>query len=504
MSAPPLRQIVIVGGGTAGWMAAGALSRLIANGVTRITLVESEEIGIVGVGEATIPPIRQFNEVLGLDEREFLKATQGSYKLGIEFVDWTRPGHRYIHPFGPFGADMNAVKFHQFWLKLRGLGRAADFAEYNLCAMAAYENRFGGIAPPYRSPLTQLHWAYHFDASLYARFLRRYSEARGVTRVEGKITKVHQRAEDGFIESVELESGQKIEGELFIDCSGFRGLLIEQTLQTGYEDWTRWLPCDRAIAVPCAHGDGEFTPYTRSTAREAGWQWRIPLQHRIGNGYVYSSQFISDDEAASTLLANLDGEALADPRPLRFVTGRRKKAWVKNCVALGLASGFLEPLESTSIHLIQSGISRLLALLPDSGFAQAEIDEYNRLTDQQIEAIRDFIILHYHANERDGAPLWDACRHMDIPDTLARKLALFRSKGRLFRYEDELFAEASWHAVLLGQNVMPQGYDPLVDAAPVDEIAAALEEIRTLVRGAAGSMPLHADFINQHCRASAA
>ncbi|MCC5996668.1 MAG: tryptophan 7-halogenase [Oceanicaulis sp.] len=504
MTPPPIRDVVIVGGGTAGWMAAAALSRLIANGVTRITLVESEEIGIVGVGEATIPPIRQFNEVLGIDEREFLKATQGSYKLGIEFVDWTRPGHRYIHPFGPFGADMNAVKFHQYWLKLHRLGKATDFAEYNLCATAAYQNRFGAIAAQYRSPLTQLHWAYHFDASLYARFLRRYSEARGVTRQEGKIIQVHQRSEDGFIASVELESGQRIEGELFIDCSGFRGLLIEQTLKAGYEDWTHWLPCDRAVAVPCAHGEGEFTPYTRSTAREAGWQWRIPLQHRIGNGYVYSSQFISDDEAASTLMANLDGEALADPRPLRFVTGRRKKAWVKNCIALGLASGFLEPLESTSIHLIQSGIARLLALFPDSGFSNVEIDEYNRLTDQQIAAIRDFIILHYHANERAGSPLWDSCRHMDIPETLARKLALFRNRGRLFRYEDELFAESSWYAVLLGQNVMPQGHDPLADAAPVEDAAAALEEVRAMVRGAAASMPLHADFINQHCRASTA
>ena len=504
MSGAPVRNVVIVGGGTAGWMAAAALSRLIADGDTRITLVESDEIGIVGVGEATIPPIRQFNELLGLDEREFLKATQGSYKLGIEFADWRRPGHRYIHPFGPFGADMNAVKFHQYWLKLRGLGRAADFAEYNLCAVAAYQNRFGGIAPQHRSPVTQLHWAYHFDASLYARFLRRYSEARGVKRQEGKIVKVHQRSEDGFIESVELESGARIEGELFIDCSGFRGLLIEQTLKAGYEDWTHWLPADRAVAVPCAHGNGPFTPYTRSTAREAGWQWRIPLQHRIGNGYVYSSQFISDDEAASTLMANLDGEALADPRALRFVTGRRRQAWVKNVVALGLASGFLEPLESTSIHLIQSGIARLMTLFPSRAFEQADIDRYNKMIAREFEQVRDFIILHYHLTERDDAPLWDYCRSMDVPDSLKEKYAVFESHGRIFRDNDELFQDTSWFAVMIGQGMVPRSYDPVVEAMDMATLRARMDELHSVIGACAARMPAHGDFIAMNCAAEAA
>ena len=493
-----IRKVVIVGGGSAGWMAAAALSRLVANGATAITLVESEEIGIVGVGEATIPPIRHFNELLGLDERDFLRATQGTFKAAIEFVDWTRPGDSYMHPFGPFGADMNAVRFHQYWLKLRALGKAAPFGEYNICETAARQNRFGPVPRDKQTPVSGVHWAYHFDAALYARYLRTYSEARGVKRREGRIVKVHQNGETGFIESVELESGQRVEGELFLDCSGFRGLLIEQTLQAGFEDWSHWLPCDRALAVPVER-TGELTPYTRSTARDAGWQWRIPLQHRTGSGLVYASEFLSEEEAAHTLLAHLDGRPLADPRPLRFTTGRRKKAWVKNCVALGLAAGFLEPLESTAIHLTQSGISRLMGLFPDRDFDPAGIEEYNRQSEQLFRHIRDFIVLHYHANERHGLPLWDYCRNMDIPETLARKLDLFRLKGRLFRYEDELFAEASWHAVLIGQNVMPQGYDPLVDIAPDAEIGRALAQMHAAVQAAAAAMPKHGDLIARHC-----
>ncbi|WP_297730398.1 tryptophan halogenase family protein [uncultured Maricaulis sp.] len=496
-----LDHVVIVGGGSAGWMTAAALSRLVGNGRTKITLIESEAIGIVGVGEATIPPIRHFNELLGLDERDFLRATQGTIKTAIEFVDWTRPGHTYLHPFGAYGADMNAVKFHQYWLKCRQLGHAAPFGDYNLCDVAARQNRFGPVPREHQTPVSSLHWAYHFDASLYARHLRGYSEARGVKRVEGKVVDVHQRGEDGFIESVQMESGAQISGDLFVDCSGFRGLLIEQTLKAGFEDWTHWLPCNRAIAVSSASA-GELTPFTRSTARDAGWQWRIPLQHRIGSGLVYSADHLSEDEATRTLLNNLDGEPLNDPKPIRFTTGRRKQAWVKNCVAIGLASGFLEPLESTSIHITQAGISRLMALFPDKSFDPAGIAEYNRQAEYLYRHIRDFIVLHYHANERFGLPLWDHCRNMDIPETLQHKLELFRHKGRLFRYEDELFAEASWHAVLLGQNVMPEGYDPLVDAAPDDRIIEAFDQMRRAVAGAAASMPKHQEFIDRHCRAA--
>ncbi|MFT4955958.1 MAG: tryptophan halogenase [Brevundimonas sp.] len=495
-----IRNVVIVGGGTAGWMAAAALSRLIRNGVTTVTLVESDAIRTVGVGEATIPPIRTFNEMLGLDERAFLQATRGSYKLAIEFVDWTRPGHTYLHPFGPFGADINAVKFHQFWLKMRREGRAAEFGDYNLCDVAARMNRFGAVAPQHRSPMTRMAWAYHFDAARYARFLRDYAEARGVVRQEGKVVSVAQRPEDGFIDAIVLEDGRRVEGELFIDCTGFRGLLIEQTLKAGFEDWNHWLPCDRAVAVQSLN-DNAISPFTRSTARDAGWQWRIPLQHRVGTGYVYSSAHISDDQAADTLMANLDGKAMTDPWKLSFRAGRRRRAWVKNCVALGLASGFLEPLESTSIHMIQAGITKLLALFPHHGFDPVAIDEYNRLTNVQIEQIRDFIILHYHANERTGLDLWDHVRTMQIPDSLQHKLDLFRGAGRFFRHEDELFAESSWMAVLIGQNVMPQRYDPLVDSLPEDDVARAMEELRTTVRAAAESLPDHADFLARHCAA---
>jgi len=495
-----IRNIVIVGGGTAGWMAAAALSRLGAQGRTRVTVVESDAIGRVGVGEATIPPIRTFNAMLGIDETDFIRRTQGAFKLGIDFVGWTAPDHRYMHPFGAFGASIQGVKFHQIWRRLHDAGKAGAFGEYNLCETAAWKNRFG--PGDSRSPITQLVWAYHFDAALYARYLREYAEARGVTRREGKVVGVEQDGETGFITSVVMEHGDPVAGDLFIDCTGFRGLLIEQTLKAGFEDWNHWLPCDRAVAVQCAHGDGPLTPYTRATARKAGWQWRIPLQHRIGTGYVYSSAHISDDEAAATLMANLDGEAMAEPWMLSFRAGRRKRAWVKNCVSLGLASGFLEPLESTSIHMIQAGITKLLALFPDRGFDQRDIDEYNRLTNLQIEQIRDFIILHYKANGRVGEPLWDACREMEVPEALARRMDLFRHRGRFFRHEDELFAESSWLAVLLGQNVTPEGYDPLADALPEADLTRVLAETRAHVRSVAEAMPLQSDTIARHCAAA--
>ena len=501
MTAEPIRNIVIAGGGTAGWMAAAALSRLQANGVTTVTLVESEEIGIVGVGEATIPPIKTFNAMLGIDEDEFLKATQGSFKLGIEFVGWEREGEAYFHPFGAYGTDIEGVKFHQIWLKLRAQGIPVPISDLNLSAVAARHNRFDRPNGDPRAVLSQLDYAFHFDAGLYAKFLRTYSEVRGVVRKEGKIARVEQRAEDGFIAALVMEDGRRIDGDLFIDCTGFRGLLIEETLHAGYDDWSHWLPCNRAMAVPCARTE-PLLPYTRSIARAAGWQWRIPLQHRTGNGHVYCSEFISDDEAAATLLTNLDGEALADPRPLRFTTGMRKRAWVKNCVALGLASGFMEPLESTSIHLVQIGISKLLALFPDRRFADHERDEYNRLTAIQWAQIRDFLILHYKQTARDASEFWRYCRSMAVPETLTRKIDLFRSAGRLFRYDDELFTDTNWTAVMIGQGLMPQRYDPLADSLDDRQIRSLVGQMGEAFQRSARQMPTHADFITRHCAGS--
>jgi tryptophan halogenase len=495
-----IEKVVIVGGGTAGWMAAAALSRLTRGGVAAITLVESEEIGTVGVGEATIPPIQTFNGVLGIDENDFLKHTQGTFKLGIQFVDWLRPGHVYMHPFGPIGADMDAIRFHQFWLKLHAEGQASWIDAYNVSAVAAALGRFS-TANANRGPLMSPTWAYHFDARLYARYLRAYAESRGAVRQEGRIVDVVLRGEDGFVEAVVLEGGRRIEGDLFVDCSGFRGLVIEQALKTGYEDWSRWLPCDRALAVPCDSA-GHYEPYTRSTARPAGWQWRIPLQHRIGNGYVYSSAHVGDEQAAETLMANLDGPAQAEPRLLKFTSGMRRKAWNKNCVALGLAGGFMEPLESTAIHLVQAGITKLLALFPGRGFSPIEVDEYNRLTASQWEQIRDFIILHYKAVERDDTAFWADRRAMSIPDSLERRIELFRRRGRLFRHEDDLFAESSWIAVLLGQGIIPEEYDPLVDTIDEAMVRRGLEQIRTHVRQMAEAMPTHRDYIAANCAAS--
>jgi tryptophan 7-halogenase len=496
----PIGHVVIVGGGTAGWMAAAALSRLQANGITKITLIESDEIGIVGVGEATIPPIKTFNAMLGIDENDFVAKTQGSFKLGIEFDGWSRAGEKYLHPFGAYGSDINGIKFHQIWLRLKALGLKLSLADLNLGTVAAKHDRFDRPSPDRRSVTSTIDYAFHFDAGLYARFLREYSEARGVVRREGKIVTVEQRSIDGFIDAVLMEDGTRVAGDLFIDCSGFRGLLIEETLKTGYEDWTHWLPCDRALAVPSARTT-PLLPYTRSTARAAGWQWRIPLQHRTGNGYVYCSAYISDDEAAASLLGNLDCEALATPRPLRFVTGRRKQAWNKNVVSLGLASGFMEPLESTSIHMVQAGISKLLALFPDQSFAAHERDEYNRLTAIQWEQTRDFLICHYKLNARTEA-FWKQCAAMEIPDSLSRKIELFRARGRLFRYEDELFSDASWTAVMMGQGLMPQGHDPMADTLDPREIGYMVEKMAAIFNGAAQQMPTHAEFIAQHCAGS--
>ena len=498
----PLR-VVIVGGGTAGWMCAAALVGAVRPGVCEVRLVESDEIGIVGVGEATLPQIKEFNEYIGVIEADFMRKTNATFKLGIEFVDWGFKGSSYIHPFGVHGKPMGGVPFYQYWTKARQGGRADDIEDFCLPIVASRLNRFdfpttdeGGINSTFA-------YAYHFDASLYAVFLREFSEARGLRRTEGKVVDVTLRPQDGHIAAITLDSGEVIEGDLFIDCSGFRSLLMGRALEVGYEDWTPWLPCDRALAVPCER-TGPLTPYTRSTAREAGWQWRIPLQHRTGNGYVYSSRFISDDEAAATLLANLDGAALDDPRPLRFQAGRREKSWHRNCIAVGLASGFLEPLESTSIYLIQIAITNLLKLMPAKAIDPALVEEFNRLVDVEYERVRDFLILHYHANTRDDAPLWTYCREMDVPESLHRRMALFQHRGHIHKYARGLFAPPSWLSVFVGQGLHPAHYDPLVDNLPYERIVAEMDALRDSVALAARGMSDHAAFVDDYCPSPAA
>ncbi len=492
-----IRNVVIVGGGTAGWMTAAALARFLNNGYTKVTLIESEEIGTVGVGEATIPPIIDFNRLLGIHDNEFIKETSATFKLGIEFVDWGGLGERYFHPFGHHGQDLQGVHFHQLYLRERQRRVMPDISAWSMSAVAASMGKFARPTPDAQSPVRELFYAFHFDAALYAQYLRRYSETRGTRRIEGRIVSTQLRAEDGFVTGVTLANGQAVTGDLFIDCSGFRGLLIEEALATGYENWQNWLPCDSALAVPTAL-TGEPDPFTRSTARKAGWQWRIPLQHRMGNGYVYSSKFISEEDAQRELVANLDGEMLASPRKISFTTGRRKQCWNKNVIALGLSSGFIEPLESTSIHFIQAGISRLIALFPDRRFDPVERDEYNRQMRDIYEDVRDFIVLHYKATTRDDTPFWDHCRTMEIPDRLARRLDLFRSKGRIFRDGVELFGNASWVAVCMGQHIVPQDYEPAVDALDEAKVTAALDQIRRGYIDTAQRLPMHADFV-RHC-----
>ena len=499
MNKNAIKKTAIIGGGTAGWMAAAVLARTFGE-TMEIVLVESEAIGAVGVGEATIPMIQLVNQFLGIDENDFMRATQASFKLGIQFNGWRKPGDRYLHAFGEIGVGLGAVPFHHYWLRAKAQGDPRPVWDFSLNAQAAMQNRFQRLERVGSSRMAGIKYAFHFDALLYAAYLRAYAEQRGVNRIEGKIVHVEQRGEDGFIESVATEAGERIDADFFIDCSGFRGLLIEGALETSYEDWTHWLPCDRAAAVACEHGQ-TFRPYTQATAREAGWQWRIPLQHRVGNGHVYCSRFVSDDEAAATLLANLEGEALAEPRIIQFTTGVRKQLWVKNCVALGLASGFLEPLESTSIHLIQSGISRLVSMFPDRRFDEALIAEYNRQARFELERIRDFIILHYHANGLGDAPFWKERREMAIPESLQAKIDLFRATGRIYREHEELFTEAGWLQIMLGQGIEPQGYHPAADILSDDDLSRFLQDIGRLIDAAVSAMPAHEAFIAQHCAA---
>lgn len=503
MNSNNIRKIAIVGGGTAGWMSAAALSHATRGKTCEIALIESADIGIVGVGEATIPPIINFIKHLGIDETEFIQATQGSIKLGIKFQDWYRQDHSFWHPFGDIGVTIDDKLFFPYWLKARQLGDTTPYTAYSPAAVMGDANRF---YPPYKAAkdsfLAAASYAYHFDAALVARFMRRYAEARGVKRIEDNVIDVALR-ENGFIDKLTLEKHPAVEADLYLDCTGFRALLIGKILQVPYDDWIDYLPCDRAVAMPTAN-TGQLPPYTLSTAKNAGWVWRIPLQHRTGNGYVYCSRYCDDDEAVKTLHASVQGEPLAEPRLLRFTTGRRKEMWNKNCVAIGLSAGFLEPLESTAIQLILKGVRSLIELFPDKAFEAPLVREYNRLMNRDYENIRDFIVLHYCTTQRDDTAFWRWCREqMRIPESLQEKIDLFKSRGCLQWNPTDLFREPSWYSVFLGMGIEPRVYDPLIDSSDFSKVETVLKQVRTLMVQMADGLPLHAEYLRKHCPAPA-
>jgi tryptophan halogenase len=486
----PRKKVVIAGGGTAGWMTAAAMAKTISN-VANIVLVESDAIGTVGVGEATIPTLVTYNRLIGVDEVEMMRMARGTFKLGIAFENWTDVGHRYIHSFGITGQDHWTAGFQHFWKRGHDMGVAKDFGDYCLELVAAEQGKFAHL------PDLGLNYAYHIDSSAYAQFLRKMSEDGGVTRVEGRIANV-QRSENGDLKSLSLEDGTIIDGDLFIDCTGFRALLIEGALGVGYDDWTHWLPCDRAIAVQ-TESVGPPRPYTRSIAHDAGWRWQIPLQHRTGNGTVYSSRFMDDDTARSNLLNDIEGEMLTEPRLLRFRTGTRRAHWHRNCVSIGLSSGFIEPLESTSIHLIQRSIMRLMRMFPKGDVQPSDVEEFNRQTFYELDHIRDFIILHYNLTNRTDSEFWNHVRTMDIPDSLRHRMQLFEETGRTFRANDELFAENSWTQVMLGQGIMPQSYHPIVDMMSPEEMKSFLSHITSNVDKTVAGLPTHQTYLEKYC-----
>ena len=496
MNTKAVKNVVILGGGTAGWITASVLVKILGK-VINITLVESDDIGIVGVGEATIPPIINFNAALGLDEKAFIRETQGSIKLGIQFENWGKPGDSYMHAFGSIGKEFPFCNFHHFWLKSKQLGMGFDFWDFSLAYQAARQNHFAKLARIEGVNLPGLSYAYHFDAGLYAQFLRRFCEPLGVKRIEGTVKKVHLDPVKGEVTRLTLASGNEVEGDLFVDCTGLHSLLIDKSLNTGFEDWSHWLPADSALAVPCESVQ-PITPYTKAIAHPKGWQWRIPLQHRIGNGFVYSSKYCSDDEAKQTLLSNLDGKALAEPRKISFRTGRRLKQWNRNVVSIGLSSGFLEPLESTSIHLIQSGVFRLLKFFPHSGITDAARDEFNRQSKVEFEQIRDFIILHYKLNTRGDSQYWKDYQAMDIPESLRRKIDLFSASGLIFREQDELFTEVAWQQVFIGQGIVPTDTHPLVNALKEEQLQDLLSNLKAVMQLTSQRLGSHADFL-QSC-----
>lgn len=487
-----IRRIVIVGGGTAGWMAASLLAKKLEKHPVSLTVIESSEIGSVGVGEATVPAIRDFFRAIELDDSEVLRETGGTVKLGIAFRDWLRPGHEFFHPFGLYGTPSRGVPFHQYWLKLRQAGHDLPLGDYSLCSTLAGAGRFA-LPGEAVSDLSVFDWAVHFDASRFAGLLRRRATTSGVARLDARVVDVRLDGADR-IGAVVLASGETVEGDLFIDCSGFRALLLGQALGVGYHDWSDWLPCDKAAAIPCVSGQSAV-PYTVSTARSAGWQWRIPLQHRVGNGYVYSSTDISDDEAVATLISNLEGEPLAEPNLIRFTAGRRDRFWSGNCVAVGLAAGFMEPLESTSITLIQTAVERLIDLFPDRDFDPALADEYNRATTLEFERIRDFLILHYHGNQRRGEPFWDRMRKAALPDKLAHKIRLFRARGKLVRFEWEAFLDPSWLSLYAGLDMMPERHDPMADHFSEEDLLGAFARMREAIDRTVSAAAPHQAFL---------
>ena len=489
---PGVKKVVIAGGGTAGWVAAAALSKRL-QGLVQVVLVESEDIGTVGVGESTIPPVQLFHNLLGIDEQEFMRATDATFKLGISFENWGRLGDKYMHPFGTTGKGSFLADFQHYYLHGRALGVTAPLGDYCYELQAALAGKFG------KSSNSMISYAYHLDAGRYARFLRRFSEAQGAVRIEGKIAQVQQHI-NGDIRALVLESGEEVTGDLFIDCTGFRALLIEQTLHSGFERWDHWLPCNKAAVVQTAPG-ANLPPYTRAIAHDSGWQWRIPLQHRVGNGLVYASDYLSDAAACDRLLSNLEGAPLFEPRVLSYQTGRRKQFWLKNCVALGLASGFIEPLESTSIYLFMNGVIRLLRLFPFNGVSQPLIDEYNQQSIGELEKIRDFIILHYNQTERSDSDFWNYCRTMPIPDSLAHRIELFRASAHAFQTGDEMFRLESWTHVMLGQRLTPRSYHQLVAGLPPQQLQAHLQQIRDTISHAVARLPQHSEFIRQYCQA---
>ncbi|WP_188150873.1 tryptophan halogenase family protein [Teredinibacter waterburyi] len=491
MKREKLLKVVIAGGGTAGWMTAAALSKMLGNHVS-VTLVESDDIGTVGVGEATIPTMQSFHQLLQIDEKEFMRETQATFKLGIQFENWGDNNEKYFHSFGETGKEFWAGQFQHLWLRGLSEGLNYTFGDFSPELQAAMQNRFAITQKP------RMGYAYHLDATLYAKYLRKISEAIGLTRIEGKIQHVELNPDDGHIAALALASGERVEGDLFIDCTGFRALLIGDALHTQYQDWSNFFICDRAVATQ-TRSVGEAIPYTRSIAHQAGWQWRIPLQHRVGNGLVYSSQHLADDDAIKLLLDNIEGERINEPRVIKFRPGHRAKVWNKNCVAIGLSSGFIEPLESTSIHLISSTIIRLMRMIPLSGLNQFDVDEFNRQALSELDVIRDFIVLHYKVTRRNDSDFWRYCRDMEIPDSLKARLDIYKDSGRLYWHADELFTVNSWNQVMLGQGILPRGYHPVADAMNSEELKNYFESYTKGVSAFVQTLPKHHAFVESYC-----